>query len=97
MRLPYLIRFSKVLGSQLVLVGLLLPTLLRSQSSEQSLQYKVGDIARETIIATETIQVEAPANETTIKPTSIRKPVPYPLVKSTGCQSRISGRASPKD
>lgn len=62
MRLPSLIRFSKVLGSQLILAGILLPTILCSQSAEQNLQYRVGDIARETIIAPETIEVDAPAN-----------------------------------
>lgn len=59
MRAPYLIRFSKVLSSQLLLAGLVLTIQLFAQSVERAVQYKVGDVARETVIATETIRVSS--------------------------------------
>jgi hypothetical protein len=83
MRAPYLIRLSKVLSSQLLLAGLVLPIQLFAQSVERAVQYKVGDVARETVIATETIRVSSVSTtETSYSNSSSEIPALYAYQKT---------------
>ncbi|MDA0348777.1 MAG: hypothetical protein O3C43_11060 [Verrucomicrobia bacterium] len=57
MGVRYLIRLIIPLSSLSLTTGLIFPSLLIAQSQEEALKYKVGEQARETIIANETIRV----------------------------------------
>lgn len=64
MRVRYLIRFALFFVFYTLNSGLIFPTLSNSQYNEASLQYKVGEQARETIYANDVIRVNAAGKST---------------------------------
>jgi membrane-associated HD superfamily phosphohydrolase len=67
MRAPFLIRFARLLSSPTALAGFLFPALLVAQTAERALQYQVGETARETIVANETIRVKDPEKQPNVR------------------------------
>lgn len=91
MGMRYLIRFVLLPGPVFWAVGLLLPACLFSQTQEKALEYRVGERARETIYAPETIRVTDPAKHPDVFK-EVRNQIP-PLYGYDKSASRRSAQA----